>query len=219
MSTATDTSEPARPVRKRHRRPKYSSEPLATVPPAEQWGPALAALTDKQRKFVLELHGGPSAKYGRAVRAARASNYGTVSSSDGSMRALAAQALSDPKVQAAMRELGPKAVTAEGFASIANIASIANDPKVKPETRLKANIALLAHAFPIETHHHVTVEHIDHDAEAVAQLRILKGLGVARAKLEEVFGVNGITRFERLLQIEDSRRADAAKVIDGEVTS
>jgi phage terminase small subunit len=153
--TASNEPAPARP--KRHRRPKYSTRPLATVPPPEEWGPALAALTDKQRKFVLELHAGPNG-YGTGVRAVKAAGYGIETSDEAVFRVMAAQALSDPKIQAALRELGPKAISAEGFQSIANIAAIANDAKVKPETRLKANIALLSHAFPAETSHVVKVE-------------------------------------------------------------
>ena len=62
-----------------------------------------------------------------------------------------------------------------------------------------------------ETHHTVTVEHIDHDVEAVNQLRLLKSEGAAREQLEIYFGKNGLTRFERLLALEDTRAMDAAK--------
>src|SRR5262245_56236717 len=131
---------------KRQRRRQYSAAPLARTPNPTTYGPHMLALTEKQRRFVLELHAGPGG-YGSGVRAARAAGFGTPSSSGLVLRAEASRTLSDPKVQAALRELGPKFISAEGFQSIANIAAIANDPKVKPETRLKANVALLGHAF------------------------------------------------------------------------
>jgi len=58
-------------------------------------------------------------------------------------------------------------------------------------------------------HHHA----VDHTAEAVAQLRLLKGLEVAREKLEEVFGFSGLARYERLLEIEDAK--NSPKLIEG----
>jgi hypothetical protein len=175
--TATDTTA-AKPARKRYRRQKYSAEPIAKVPPPEEWGPALAALTDLQRKFVLELHASPKG-YGSGVRAAKAAGYAP---SDGSLRAEAARTLANPKVQSALRELGPKAISAEGFASIANIAEIANDPKVKPETRLKANIALLSHAFPAQTEHKVVVERTAPDVVVVTE-QILTRIATLAARV------------------------------------
>jgi hypothetical protein len=70
--------------------------------------------------------------------------------------------------------------------------------------------------FAPETHHTITVEHVDHDREAVSQLRMLKSEGVAREQLEIYFGKNGLTRFERLLALEDTRAMNAAKVIDAD---
>src|SRR6266436_6248421 len=80
-------TEIARPKR-RHRSRKYSAEPLAVVPPVEDLGPCMLALTPKQRAFVMELRAGP-AGYGSEVRAARAARYGTPTSSDGSMKVMA----------------------------------------------------------------------------------------------------------------------------------
>ena len=60
----------------------------------------------------------------------------------------------------------------------------------------------------VDVHHHV-----DHDAEAVAQLRMLKGLGVAQDKLIETFGFTGLPRYERLLALEDAKKAP--RVIEG----
>src|SRR5262249_53474312 len=55
--------------------------------------------------------------------------------------------------------------------------------------------------------------HIDHDTEALNQLRTLKALGVARDKLVEVFGEIGLDRFEKQLALEDK-----STVVDAEFT-
>jgi hypothetical protein len=43
---------------------------------------------------------------------------------------------------------------------------------------------------------------------------MLKSEGVTREQLEIYFGKNGLTRFERLLALEDARASDAARVIN-----
>jgi phage terminase small subunit len=139
-------------ARKRHRRRKYSSEPLATVPPESDLGPAMLRLTEKQRRFVLELKLGPVG-YGSEVRAARAAGY---RGNDGSIKVTAHNVLHNPRVQEALREVGGKLIRAEAFQSIKTTAAIARDMRHKD--CLRANLALMDRSFPVETHHHVTVE-------------------------------------------------------------
>jgi hypothetical protein len=205
--------ETSKPKRRRSR--KYSAEPLAPIPDNdESLGPCMRLLNAKQRRFIWELKYGPVG-YGSEVRAARAAGYGTPTSSDGSMRVLAHQALHSPRIQDALREVGAKIIRAEAFQSIRNVTAIASD--LKHRDCLKANIVLMDRGgFAPETVHHVVVQHVDHDAEAVGELRMLKSVGVARERLEKLFGKNGLTRFERLAALEDARASNAAKVINAD---
>jgi hypothetical protein len=213
MALSTPRAEISKPKRRRSR--KYSVEPLAIIPENdESLGPCMRLLNAKQRRFVWELRYGPVG-YGSEVRAARAAGYGTATSSDGSMRIMAYQALHSPRVQDALREVGHRIIRAEAFQSIRNVTAIAND--LGHKDTLKANLALLDRGgFAVETHHTITVEHVDHDAEAVGELRMLKSVGVTRERLEELFGKNGLTRFERLAALEDARASNAAKVINAD---
>jgi hypothetical protein len=141
------------PVRKRDRRRKYSSEPLARVPPESELGQKMLALTSKQRAFVLELRHGP-AGYGSEIRAARAAGY---RGNDASMKVTAHNVLHNPKVQAALVEVGGKIIRAQAFQSIRNTMEIANN--LEHRDCLKANLALMDRGgFAVETHHTVTVE-------------------------------------------------------------
>lgn len=80
-------------------------------------GPAFAALTEKQQRFVLALFDAPKA-HGSLTFAARAAGY-KASTAD-SMHSIAHQLGSDPKIEAAISELsrqylvtlGPRAVRA-----------------------------------------------------------------------------------------------------------
>src|SRR5262245_18621689 len=177
-------------VRKRNRPPKYSSAPLAVVPDDADLGERMRKLTVKQRRFVIELHCGPCG-YGSEVRAARAAGYGTATSSDLALRVEAHRVLHNPKVQAALREVGGKIIRAEAFQSIRTTVEIARDKTHKD--CLKANIALMDRGgFAIETHHTVTVqrtpEMIAVDAEKIIErIRELTAkLGLEPVKLIEV---------------------------------
>jgi hypothetical protein len=75
------------------------------------------------------------------------------------------------------------------------------------------SIACIQPRRATDVHHHV-----DHDAETIAQLRMLKSLDVPRAKLEEVFGFTGLSRYERLLDIEDAKRRPGPRLIEGTAT-
>jgi hypothetical protein len=195
---------------KRRRSRKYSAEPLVPIPDSdESLGPAMRALTLKQRRFVMELRFGP-AGYGSEIRAARAAGYGTPTSSDLSMRFLTHQALHSPRVQAALREVGGKIIRAEAFVSIRNVSKIASD--LDHRDCLKANLALMDRGgFSVETHYTITVEHkTDYTQQALEELATFRRLGVERVRLEEIFGRDGLYHLEQQLD------AAEPKLIEGE---
>src|SRR5262245_51360344 len=180
-TAATNGREPVPAKPKRHRRRKYSAEPLVTVPDEADLGTCMLALTPKQRRFVLELRHGPIG-YGSEVRAARAAGYGKPTSADVRMRFLAHQALHSPKVQDALREVGHRLITTASFQSIRNTIEIANN--LKHKDCLRANLALMDRGFPVETHHTVHVERTpemvviatDEVIERIRQLALKAGL-------------------------------------------
>jgi hypothetical protein len=194
MSDAvTNEQVPARP--KRHRRQKYSAEPIATVPDEEDLGPAMLALNERQRLFVLEWHASPD-DYGHAIRACKAAGY--AASSEAALRVRAHQLLHSASIQRALNELGPKVLVADGFRSIAGVVAIANDPKVKPETRLKAHAILISHAFPLQTEHKVVVEKTP-DMVILATEAVLARIHALASQV----GLDPIKQVEAAKMIED----------------
>jgi phage terminase small subunit len=158
-----------KPVRRQ--RPKYSAAPLVGEIDESSLGPCMKALTEKQRRFVLELQIGPSG-YGSAVRAVRAAGYGTPTSTGNAMKVAAHRTLHNPKVQAALREVGGKQIRVEAFQSIQAIAAIARNPKHRDA--LKAALALMDRGgFGVETVHRVEVEH-DHKHSIRATPEVLE---------------------------------------------
>jgi phage terminase small subunit len=197
--------EPSNGIKpKRRRSRKYAAIPTVSVPDESELGPAMLALSPKRRLFVLELANGPGG-YGSEVRAARASGY---SGDDETVRAAAYKIVHDDKVQAALREVGAKMIRASAFAAIRQTERIAND--VEHRDCLKACLALLDRGgFAVESHHTVTVEHKSLDDQALEALRTMRGLKASREQLLEMFGANGLARYENML-------ADKSTVIEAQ---
>jgi phage terminase small subunit len=173
------------------------------------WGPAMTALDDRRRAFIIALYEIPRGT-GAQTRAARMAGFGTAKSSALSMAVIASQLIHDPRILAALEEEDKRRIRAAAPRAIRALGELIEDGSHKDHMR--AIDAVLARTHPITTQHTVTVEHrIDHDAEAVAQLRTLKGLGVVKEKLIEVFGFSGLGRYERMLEAEDIK---AGKLIE-----
>jgi hypothetical protein len=189
----TEVAAPARP--KRRRSQKYSGVPTVAVPPDEELGPAMLALTPMRRRFVMELATGPSG-YGSEARAARAAGY--ADSDNQTLKTAATKIMHDGKVQEALREVGVKTIRASAFAAIRQTSRIAND--IEHRDCLKACLALMDRGgFAVETHHTVTVEHKSLDDQALEALRTMRMLKASREQLEEMFGKVGLLRYENML--------------------
>jgi hypothetical protein len=200
--TKADAAKP-----KRVRRQKYPATPLAEMPDEASMGPAVKALSPQNRVFVYELAVGPSG-YGALVRAVRVAKFCTPTSSNESVQAHAGRTLHRADVQEALKELGGKRMRIAAFVAMRSLESIAANPE-HPHC-VKAAQILLGHAFPVESTHHITVEKIDHTRQALDELRTLRRLGVAREKLIELYGADGLFHLEQQLD-------GSLKLIEGTV--
>jgi hypothetical protein len=180
-----------------------------------EWGPAMKALhSDRHRAFVLALYQVPPG-YGSYVRATKLAGFGTSKSSAHSWSAIATRLAHDERILAALHEEDQKRIRASAPRAIRALQHVIETPDHRDHIRAVGMV--LDRVHPAETRHTVdVVHHVDHDAEAVAQLRMLKRLDVPRAKLEEVFGFTGISRYERLLELEDAKKHP--RLIEGTAT-
>jgi phage terminase small subunit len=170
-----------------------------------------ALKSDRHRMFVLALYQIPSG-YGANVKAAKLAGFGTKTSSAKSWSVIATRLAHSEDILAALHEEDQKRIRASAPRAIRALQGVIEDPTHRDHTRGIAMI--LDRVHPAETRHHVEVRHIvDHDAEAVAQLRMLKSLEVSRAKLLEVFGSIGLSRYEKMLELEDAK--NSPRLIEG----
>jgi hypothetical protein len=170
---------------------------------------------DAWRDFVYSLVR-QKPRHGALVAAARAAGF-----CKGSTPAIAAKLAwkmaHDERTIAAVAEESRK-ILRVAFPEGANaLLNLIRNPDHRDHGRALG--MLMDRVFPAETRHSVEVTHrtVDPDVEALEELRALRQLGTTREKLIELFGSNGLDRIERLESADKLRRANEAKVIDGEV--
>jgi hypothetical protein len=192
---------------------KAKSREVAELEPGEAMlGPKMLALSGKQQKFVIALFTTVMPGRGAGTKAARIAGFGTPTSSPASIATISSRLMNDDRVLG-MREYGERFIRSTAPAAIRAMHKLILTPSHKDHGRAVG--MLLDRVHPAETRHQVDVHHhaVDHTAEAVAQLRLLKSLDVPRSRLEEVFGFSGLSRYERLLEIEEAK--NSPRLIEG----
>lgn len=169
--------------------------PQVIAPAEEHLGPAMQALTELQRNFVVALVTTGARNKHLAMRMA---GY---QGNDNVIDVGAHRMGNNPKVQAAIKEEADKLLRAGGLLGAAVLIEIAGDPMHKD--RFKAGVELLNRTgLIVATEHKVTVEDKRTNDEMLTAIFLM-------AKRQ---GLDPAT----LLGKEDARKAE--KIIDGEFT-
>ncbi len=155
---------------------------------------------DRQRAFVEYYVLSTKPGYGAQVTAARRAGYG----------------MQDEQIQAAIIEASRKVLRGMAPGAVRAVHNLINDPAHKDHAR--ALDMVLSRSDPITTHQvvDVTHRHVDAEQEALEELRALRTLGVSREIMIAQFGGNGLARLEAAEAADNARRAQDAKVIEGE---
>lgn len=182
------------------------------IEPADQedFGPAMLACLERERILITGIFEGLS-----GAEAARRAGYECTSPEN--FARVAHRALHRDRVQAAIVEYTAKAARTLGPMAIRAQSDILST--INHKDRAKVSIAVLERITPTVQRTEATLEvthKVDHDGEAIAQLRMLKALNVTREKLQDVFGFSGLSRYEKLLALEDARTAP--QFVDAEFT-
>lgn len=102
-----------------------------------EYGPAMSALTEKQRRFVLALLENPGVTQGRAAELAGYEN------SPGGMRVMGHYCAHHPGVQAALREEAGKRLNSMSVIAANVMMDIMLSEDAAPKDKLKAAMAVL----------------------------------------------------------------------------
>jgi hypothetical protein len=176
----------------------------------DDFGPAMAACLPKERSFVAALLEGRS-----GAQAAREAGYGAEdgSSTAETMARIAHRTLSRGRVIDALTEQSRKTIRSLAPSAIQAVKDILTTTNHKDRAKVALNVIERVDPIVQKVDAHVTHEIVDHRKDALEQLRSLIALGVARAKLEELFGFTGLPMLERQLAEQDAKRP-----IDAEFT-
>src|SRR5580704_12315194 len=147
------------------RRPKtraVAQTVAVVVADATAWGPCMAALNDKQRRFVLALYQ-VKPGHGAQVRAAKMAGYGKPTSTPETWAALASRLIHDEKVQAALHEHDQKVLRAAAPRALRALHGMVEDPEHRDHARAVGMV--LDRVHPVETR--IAIDH-QHTHEIVA---------------------------------------------------
>jgi len=155
--------------------------------------------------------------HGALAAAARAAGFGR-KSTPAILAKIAWRLSRDERMIAAIAELSRAIIRVGAPQAATALINLVRDSSHKDHAR--ALEMVLARTDPAESRHKMEVVHktVDPDEEAIEELQALRKLGTPRAKLVELFGHNGLERIEAREAAQAERRADRAKVIEGEAT-
>jgi len=171
-------------------------------------GPKMQACSERERKFVwfyVTNEGPPN-----GAQAARDAGYSDTAEA---AKVRASQLLHRDRVLAALEEVGKKAFRGLlGPAVKAAAQLIQNEKHVDHSKAVFTTLARLGlgekSTVDVNVGGELTVNHTD---QALNDLRVLVGLGVAEEKLIEIFGFSGLSRYRKMLAEQEAR---APKVIE-----
>jgi hypothetical protein len=195
----------------------------ARAPDYGQLGPAMKALpNDRWRAFVefylLETYrNSHKNNYGPQAAAARKAGFGGPKTPPKTLAQIGWKMMRDTRMIAAVAEESRKLLRAGAPEAVKAVHNGVRNPDHKDHARFVAMV--LDRADPLESKQLIEVTHkvLDPDQEALEELKALRQLGTSREKLLELFGSNGLDRIERLEAADKLRRAQEAKVIEGEL--
>lgn len=173
--------------------------PALELPAEYKLGPAMKALNEKQRAFVVALIECGGMNY---TRAALAAGYGNGKSE---CAAVTANRLAhDDTILEAIHEEAHRRLRSGSIMSVQTLLDIANDATAENKDRLKAVEMILNRAgMPAMTEHHVHVKHTDNTEVAmIARIKLLaEKQGLDPAKL---LGSAGVTIDAEFKEVKDT---------------
>ena len=175
---------------------------LPTYDADARLGPAMDALNDRQRQFVLALIQTGCSK----AKAAELAGY---KGGSDTLKARGWRLAHDARVQSAMHEEAQKLIRSTSVMAISVIEKLALDKTVKPEVRLKAATELLNRSgLHAHTEHKVTVERRLEGPALVDRIqKLAETLGVDPRKLL------GANYTDAEFQVVTPARTDAAPAL------
>jgi hypothetical protein len=182
-------------------------------------GPAMRSLCARHREAVrllFELKGNRVGVFKRL-------GYGNPKNPNyrRNVHAESSRFFSDKRVRAAIREEITARLDSGEVEILEGVRDIALNAEVKATDRLRALGMMWDRSRPVETKHHIEVEHsVTNDERDVQHFVAMRRIGAPEDAFIRRFGVNGIARVQALVAAEEARRRQLdGPVIEGTVNA
>jgi hypothetical protein len=142
----------------------------------DQFGPAMRALPENRRRYVLALLVQPPGR-GAMTRAARAAGFGGPDSNARTMAVIASRLSSDPRIERALHEEGLRHLQSAAPRAVTALVNAIERPGHK--SQIRAAIAILERVYPAEVNHHVEID--DRRPPPVTSEMIARIVAIAKA--------------------------------------
>lgn len=165
-------------------------------------GPKMQACSERERLFVWHYITGNDGNATEAARQAGYSDNGGVG-----IRVRAHALMHRERVLEAIEEVAGKAFRGLLAPAIRATRKIIEDPKNPDHAKVVlSTLSRLGKSERTGVDVNVSGEvQVNHTDQALNDLRVLIGLGVAEEKLIEVFGFSGLSRYRKMLAEQDAR--------------
>ena len=188
-----------------------------------QPGPAMRALPNNRWRLFVETYlwetfNNPNKNnHGAQAAAAREAGFGGPRTKPITLAQIGWKLLKDDRMIAAIAEESRKLLRAGAPQAVKAVHDGILNPNHPSHAKFVSMV--LDRSDPQESKQLVEVTHrtLDPDQESLEELRALRMLDTPRPKLIELFGSNGLDRLERLEAADKVRRANEAKMIEGEI--
>jgi hypothetical protein len=170
--------------------------------PEPETSEAMNALKDDRERAFVTFYLLEAPHHGAQTHAYRKAGYGNPNSPPITFQRNASKLIRKPTIQRAILEEAKKMLRGAAPEAVNGLLEIIRTPNHRDRTR--AIEMLLNRTDTVETHSTITHQiQVDHHREALDQLALMKRLGVAREKLEEMFGYSGLGFYEAKLAERD----------------
>jgi hypothetical protein len=120
---------------------------------------------------------------GGNAAACRAAGFGREDGTSTCLKQIAYKIFHDPRMQAALREVGEAYIKSGVPDALMTVTEIMEDKRSKGADRLRAAQIFIDRHHPLQTAHHVTVEHVDDHRMMEFAVKLAAEMGIEASKL------------------------------------
>ena len=183
---------------------------LFTLPDGSkiELSPAMRDLPNDKWRLYVHYRYLLAGKKGAISESMRRAGFGSSDTQGRQLSSMGCRLEHDPRMIVALREYGEIFLRRAAPDMLAVVREIAMNARAKHSDRLKASAMFIDRAHPLQSvvKHDHTHKIVDHDKEAITQLRKMIADGATLETLQFLYGEAGLARYLARIEAEDGKR-------------